>query len=66
MKFAEPLHPDRLHVDIEKADELHALAKHLGVTPEEIIGAVGKGGNSVATVRKELGISEDKASVRRA
>jgi hypothetical protein len=48
-------------VKVEDAEELHALAKHLGVSPEEIISAVEKVGDSIATVRKELGIPEDPA-----
>lgn len=61
MEFAKQPHPDRLHIDVEDAEELHALAKHLGVSPEEIISAVEKVGDSIDTVRKELGIPEEPA-----
>jgi hypothetical protein len=47
--------PDRGRIDIGDADQVKYLCRHLRVSEEELLRAVGKVGNSTSAVRKELG-----------
>ena len=48
---------DRSKISMSEDHEVRYWAKHLGVTREELQGAIDKVGNSAAAVRKELGKS---------
>jgi len=50
--------PDRSKINMDRDDELKYWMKELGVTREELQKTVDKVGNSAATVRKELGMTE--------
>ena len=47
--------PDRSKIAMQSDDEVKYWTKHFGVSREELQCAVEKVGNSVASVRKELG-----------
>lgn len=47
--------PDRSRINMNEDYEVRHWTNALGVTREELEAAVGKVGNSVAAVRKELG-----------
>ncbi len=51
---------DRGHIAMEQSHEVQYWTKHLGVTKEELRRAIDKVGNSVAAVRKELGLLGEK------
>ena len=51
--------PLRNLIAMDEELEVKYWTKHLGVTQEELQGAVDKVGNSAAAVRKELGKTED-------
>lgn len=53
--LTKSLKPDRSKIDTGNATELKYWSKALRATEEDILAAVGKVGNSAATVRKELG-----------
>jgi hypothetical protein len=46
----------RSHIAMGQPIEVHSWARQLGVTPDELQRTVDKVGNSVAAVRKELGL----------
>jgi len=48
--------PDRNKINLDQPDELRYWTRALKVSEEEIRSAIGKVGNSAATVRKELGV----------
>jgi hypothetical protein len=52
--------PDRSKINMHQPYEVKHWTHALGVSREELQKAVEKVGNSVATVRKELGILEDR------
>jgi 3-oxoacyl-[acyl-carrier-protein] synthase III len=47
---------DRSHIAMGQPHEVQYWTRHLGVTKEELQRSVDKVGNSVAAVRKELGL----------
>jgi Protein of unknown function (DUF3606) len=47
--------PDRGRIDMNDADQVKYLCRHLGVSEEELLRAVDKVGNSISAVRKEIG-----------
>jgi hypothetical protein len=47
--------PDRGRIDASDAAQVKYLARHLGVSEQELLRAVDKVGNSTSAVRKELG-----------
>jgi hypothetical protein len=47
--------PDRSKIRMNEDHEVRYWTKHLGVTRDELQGAVDKVGNSAAAVRKQLG-----------
>jgi hypothetical protein len=47
---------DRSHISMGQAHEVHYWTRHLGVSRDELQRTVDKVGNSVAAVRKELGL----------
>jgi hypothetical protein len=47
---------DRSHIAMGQPHEVRYWSKHLGVTKDELQRTVDKVGNSVAAVRKELGL----------
>jgi hypothetical protein len=47
---------DRSHISMGQAHEVHYWTRHLRVTRDELQRTVDKVGNSVAAVRKELGL----------
>jgi hypothetical protein len=51
---------DRSHISMGRAHEVHYWTRHLGVTRDELQRTVDKVGNSVAAVRKELGLLGQK------
>jgi hypothetical protein len=51
---------DRSHISMGQAHEVHYWTRHLGVTRDELQRTVDKVGNSVAAVRKELGLLGQK------
>jgi hypothetical protein len=57
MPLAERKPPNRTHIDVNDGNELRSFAKHLGVTPKELLAIVEKVGNSAAAVRKEIGMT---------
>ena len=46
--------PDRSKINMSDDDDIRYWSKHLGVSKDELAGAVDKVGNSAAAVRKEL------------
>lgn len=48
---------DRSRINLNEDFEVKYWTRHLGVSREELEKAIGKVGNSAATVRKELAIS---------
>lgn len=55
MKSVEKATPDRGHIATGDENEMKYLSRHLGVSEEELLRAVEKVGNSISTIRKELG-----------
>ena len=55
MPTIKKLTPDRGRIVPSDADQVKYLARHLGVSEEELLRAAEKVGNSTAAVRKELG-----------
>lgn len=53
---------DRAHIDTADETQLRHWAKHLNVSPDILLEAVGKVGNRIETVRKELGRAESGGS----
>ena len=51
---------DRSHISMSQSHEVQYWTRHLGVTREELQRTVDKVGNSVAAVRKELGLLGEK------
>ncbi|MEA2819779.1 MAG: hypothetical protein QOJ86_1783 [Bradyrhizobium sp.] len=51
---------DRSHISMGQTHEVHYWTRHLGVTRGELQRTVDKVGNSVAAVRKELGLLGQK------
>ena len=51
---------DRGHISMGQPHEVQYWTRHLGVTEGELQRTVDKVGNSVATVRKELGVLGEK------
>lgn len=58
MNLKNKSQPDRSKINMDRDDELKYWMKELGVTREELQKTVDKVGNSAATVRKELGMTE--------
>ena len=56
MPITKPVQPTRRHIE---QTELKHWAKRWNVTDEQLRLAIGKVGNSVAAVRKELAVDED-------
>ena len=54
------LQPDRSKINMHEAHEVKYWTHALGVTREDLQKAVDKVGNSAATVRKQLGLSDRK------
>jgi hypothetical protein len=52
--------PDRSKINVQQPYEVKYWTHALGVSNEELQKAVEKVGNSAASVRKELGILEDR------
>jgi hypothetical protein len=52
--------PDRSKVNVKDAYEVFYWSKALGVTKQKLQATVGKVGNSVKAVRKELGLETSK------
>ena len=50
---------DRSKIHMHEAREVRCWIRTLGITKEELQRAVDKVGNSVAAVRKELGVEAD-------
>lgn len=57
MPIAERKPPSRGHIDVNDAEEMRCFAKHLGLTPKQLLVVVEKVGNSAAAVRKEIEIT---------
>jgi hypothetical protein len=55
---------DRSHIAMEVRAEVRYWLKHFGVTQDELQNAVDKVGNSVAAVRKQLGLNGEAESAR--
>ena len=55
---------DRSHIAMQVPDEVRYWVKHFGVTRNELQCAVDKVGNSVAAVRKQLGLNGEAESAR--
>jgi 3-oxoacyl-[acyl-carrier-protein] synthase III len=51
---------DRGHISMGQPHEVQYWTRHLGVTRDELQRTVDKVGNSVAAVRKELGLLGEK------
>jgi hypothetical protein len=51
---------DRSHISMGQPHEVQYWTRHLGVTKDELQRTVDKVGNSVAAVRKELGLLGEK------
>jgi hypothetical protein len=51
---------DRGHIAMGQTHEVRYWTKHLGVTKDELQRTVDRVGNSVAAVRKELGLLGEK------
>ena len=51
--------PDRSHIDVTEVTQIRHWAKHFNVETEALLEAIDKVGNGVATVRKELGLSDE-------
>ena len=47
--------PDRSFINMQEDYEVKYWTRHLGVTREELQGAIDKVGNAAAAVRKQLG-----------
>jgi hypothetical protein len=52
---------DRSHIAMDDEAEVRRWLRHLGVTKSELQGAVDKVGNSVAAVRKQLGVKTESS-----
>ena len=48
--------PDRSKINMGDDDDMRYWSKHLGVSKDQLAGAVDKVGNSAAAVRKELSV----------
>jgi Protein of unknown function (DUF3606) len=55
-RLTKPVQPDRSKINMNEPNEVKYWTRALKVSKEELQKAVDKVGNSVATVRKELGI----------
>ena len=55
---------DRSHIAMQVTAEVLYWLKHFGVTKDELQCAVDKVGNSVAAVRKQLGLNGEAESAR--
>ena len=51
---------DRGHISMSQPHEVQHWTRHLGVTRDQLQRTVAKVGNSVAAVRKELGLLGEK------
>jgi hypothetical protein len=55
---------DRSHIAMDDEADVRRWLKHLGVTKPELRHAVDKVGNSVAAVRKQLGLETESSQQR--